>query len=323
MSRDFPTAAAIVTHELDTLNGRAAPLIVDGVVIPPAQHRTRAMMETNLLLNLGGQFPAHDYLASFNLERAVFGYAGVFNRATFWAPYKSTAEYLQHGNAGPEGGIDHEAPNETACRAIGSLLANPTRFGGVAKLNPPLVLDIEDGFNVFRPTDTPDERLRKIKDWRNALGWIRAEAGQAQEIWYYDAVGYDTPTATTNAEVEAAMAEWRAQPEQYDGYFYLANDHLLNPTHWYASACDLIARIRKVQPTGGVVTLNPSQNVFWWDQYPDLVPLNDTPLDLNLWCAIVTLFAAAKLTLVLWTGGVPVGPIKPHCAFFAQHQITH
>lgn len=311
------TAVASIAGKIKRL--QSPPLVViDGTTIPPPQYRTRVLMETNLA-PIGGQFPAHDYLATLGMKRAIVGYAALFNRATWWARYKTLAEWQQFGAADPEGDVEHQPPSEAACRAIGKLLANPAWFGGVADPNPPLVLNIESGANVFRPTDTPDERLVKIQSWRNALAWIRAEAGAAQEIWMYDQIGYDVPTATPRDDVDVAMAMWRVLQNQAGGYFYWTEEQAAAPSRWYADACDIIARIRRVQPIGGVVTICPTQNIYNKAFWPALAHLDGTPVPFDTFAAAVTLFASAGITLVFWTGNAAVEGIKPHAAFFASH----
>lgn len=283
-----------------------------------AEPHTLVRMETNLT-PVGGQFPSHDYLATFKLPRVQIAYEGSFNRSPWWATTTDLVDYNRRWPAAPEGTKEHplyDPPDEAACRAIGNLLANPARFGGDAAQYCPLIIDIETAQSRFLATDTPAVRLVKVQQARNAIRWIREGAGNPkQEIYCYGEDFWDAPTTEPSKDVDAAMAAWKADLTAFCTFFYWSDALVEDPASWYGICLDMLTKMKP----GDVVVINPIQNVYNKAAHPKVADKDGEPVPFADFCECVDLCVATKLTLVPWTGDVPVEPIKPHLAYVASH----
>lgn len=302
----------------------------------------RVMTDENLT-PVGGQFPAFALCDSLGMEHCTFAYRGTFNRSPWWATRANLDEFNRLGFGGTEGALLFDPPDEAACRAIGALAANPGRFGGKAQRHTPMFIDIEGGSYSFLTSDTPAQRIAKVKVWRDAVGWLRAGANadaSAQEVYFYGqypfwaTVPVAAPPPVTRlaglfglgasvADARAAMAGFNGQFTGPCAYLYWWEGSLDYSTRWYVDCEQTIAMIRRAAPHGGgVVVLCPVITIDNKAAHPDMAAMDGAPVPMEQWRGTVDRLARAGITIVVWPGYAQPEPIRPLLTYVAQYGLT-
>lgn len=342
------TAVASIAGKIKALKA-SVPLIVDGIYVPPPAPDAKPVEvwhEANLTPLEGPNYrwkgnatndrrlpdadgtlgwmlddDCYDFCSSLGMEKYQVAYVGAFNRASEWSGRASLDEFNRLGYSGAEIQNAYDPPIESACRAIGSLSANPQRFGGTARKGCPILIDVEQGNSLFRGTDTPAQRLVKIKQWRDAIRWMREGAGNAaQEVYFYGEDFWYTPTTPPDATVDAAMAQWQADTTTETRFLYWWEGSFSEPDRWRTDCLSVIASIRKTAPTGGFVVLNPTVEILNIPAHPDLAVFHNKPVPTDQFFGTVSLLAAAGISMAAWTGYAWVDSgVRPHLTFLGMH----
>lgn len=340
-------------EKLTTLRSaiRRMPMMVDGVMVPPPAPDAQPVdvwMEANLTPVYGPNIrwngtdrsqpdaegnpgwtrnnDCYAFCERLGMRKLQVAYAGTFNRSGWWAGRNSLEEYVRLGFSGNEDPTAYDPPKEDACRAIGSLSANPQRFDGTAEKNCPILLDIEQGECVFRDDDTPDVRRRKIKEWRDGFRWLREGAGSpTQKLFFYGQSQFWSrkPTTPPDPTLDAEMAAWDADLSAPCGFLYWNEESMLSPDRWRTDYMSTAAGIRRLSPTGGLVVLSPTINIYNKAAHPELAHLDGTPVPTDQFFGTVSLCAAAGISIMAWTGYTRIDSgVRPLLAFMARHNRT-
>lgn len=267
---------------------------------------------------------SYAYADSLGMEHYFLAYAGTFNRSPWWSTRKDQADFDKNGFGGDEAQL-FDPPNETACRAIGSLSLTPERFKGKAYPHCPILIDIESGNSTFLASDTPAQRLAKLKTWKDAIGWIKAGANNGSEVWMYGQFPFwNRPTIAPDAGVDAAMAVFHASFDTPSVFQYWYDPNAENPSRWVLDFHSNDASISKVYPHGPrLVVLNPIQNVYWpQNDRPETAAKAGKPVPFDQWQLAVDALVYRGYWIAVWTGGALVDDIKPHLAYVAQYGLT-